>query len=219
MLHGLRPAFSVLARTLWDLNQHGADKVPRHGPVIFAPNHVGWLDGPLLVITSPRPVHALTKQEEFTGALGVFLRKAGQIRLDRFNVDPGAVKACLKVLDCGGAVGVFPEGTRGSGELLSVQRGAAYLALATGAAVVPVTFFGTREPGGRSSSVPARGSRFDVVYGDPVYLEQQPWPRTRDDVLRATNLLAGRLREHLAQAKELTGRSLPGPLPESEEEV
>jgi 1-acyl-sn-glycerol-3-phosphate acyltransferase len=195
------------------------DRVPRTGPVIFAPNHSGWLDGPLLVITSPRPVHALTKQEEFAGPLGLVLRGAGQIRLDRLNVDPAAVKACLKVLDGGGAVGVFPEGTRGSGELESVRRGAAYLALVSGAPVVPVTFFGTREPGGASSSVPGRGARFDAVYGDPVYLDKQPWPRTRDDVLRATTLLAGRLREHLAHAKELTGRSLPGPLPVPEEEA
>jgi len=218
ILHSLRPAFAFVVRSRWDLHEHGADRVPRTGPVIFAPNHAGWLDGPLLVVTSPRPVHTLTKQEEFEGPMGVLLRIAGQIRLDRFNVDPAAVKACLKVLEGGGAVGVFPEGTRGAGELETVRRGAAYLALVSGAPVVPVTFFGTREPGGRSSSVPAKGARFDVVYGDPVYLDKQPWPRTRDDVLRATNLLAGRLREHLAQAKELTGRSLPGPLPDPEEE-
>ena len=142
----------------------------------------------------------------------------GQIELDRFNVDVGAVRVCLKVLHEGGTVGVFPEGTRGDGELKTVRPGAAYLALVTGAPVVPVTFLGTREPGGASSSVPPGGSRFDVVYGDPVYLEQQPWPRTRDDVLRATTVLAGRLREHLAHAKALTGRTLPGPLPDPEEE-
>jgi 1-acyl-sn-glycerol-3-phosphate acyltransferase len=209
---------TAIVRARWDLHLHGAGLVPDGGPVIFAPNHAGWLDGPLLAIVSPRPVHALTKQEMFTGPLGAFLRAAGQIELDRFRVDVAAVRACLRVLQDGGAVGVFPEGTRGDGELTTVRRGAAYLALVTGAPVVPVTFFGTREPGGASSSIPPRGARFDVVYGDPVYLGEQPWPRTRDDVLRATTVLAGRLRGHLAHAKALTGRTLPGPLPDPEEE-
>jgi 1-acyl-sn-glycerol-3-phosphate acyltransferase len=74
MLHGLRPVAAWVVRRRWELHQHGMDRVPRTGPVIFAPNHSGWLDGPLLVITSPRPVHALTKQEEFAGPLGLVLR-------------------------------------------------------------------------------------------------------------------------------------------------
>ena len=61
--------------------------MPATGPVVMAANHVGWLDGPLLAICSPRPVHALTKQEMFAGALGAFLRAVGQIPLDRFHVD------------------------------------------------------------------------------------------------------------------------------------
>lgn len=219
LLRAGRPVAAAVVRARWDLRLHHAERVPKDGPVIFAPNHAGWLDGPLLAVVSPRPVHALTKQEMFTGPLAVLLRRAGQIRLDRFHVDPGAVKTCLRVLESGGAVGVFPEGTRGDGELARVKCGAAYLALVSGAPVVPVSFFGTREPGGRSGSIPGRGARFDVVYGDPVHLGQQPWPRTRDDVLRATHLLAGRLREHLADAKALTGRSLPGPLPDPEEEA
>ncbi len=37
-------------------------RCPPTGPVIFAANHVGVIDGPLLAIFAPRPVHALTKQ-------------------------------------------------------------------------------------------------------------------------------------------------------------
>lgn len=83
--------------------------------MILAPNHVGWIDGPLLVVTGLRRVAALTKIEEFHGPMGLVLRASGQIPLDRFRVDPWAVKTALKVLDTGGVVGIFPEGTRGSG--------------------------------------------------------------------------------------------------------
>ena len=72
--------------------------MPAAGPVIFASNHVGVIDGPLLAIFAPRPVHVLTKMEMFRGSLGWFLWRSGQIPLDRFNPDPRAVKTCLRAL-------------------------------------------------------------------------------------------------------------------------
>ena len=87
-----------------------------------------------------------------------FLLAAGQIRLDRFHADPAGVKTCLRVLRDGLTVGIFPEGSRGSGTLERFHRGAAYFALVTGAPVVPVTLFGTREPGAGSNALPRRGA-------------------------------------------------------------
>ncbi|MFT4010150.1 MAG: lysophospholipid acyltransferase family protein [Nocardioidaceae bacterium] len=213
----LRPAARMFVCSRWDLRVHAADKVPANGPVILAANHVGWLDGPLMVVTSPRRVRTLTKLEEFEGKTGVLLRAAGQIPLDRFHPDPRAVKTALKVLDSGGAVGIFPEGTRGAGDFARLHGGTAYLALVSGAPVVPVAFLGTRLPGGAISSVPPKGSRFDVVYGDPVYWGKHPWPRTRTLVRGTTDELARALRAHVAQAQMLTGRQLPGPVPAEEE--
>ena len=89
--------------------------------------------------------------------------------------------------------GIFPEGTRGDGELRRFHHGAAYLALVTGAPVVPVTMLGTRPPGGGGNALPARGDTVDLVFGQPWRTTQQPWPRTREHVA-ATSVL---LREHL----------------------
>ena len=129
MLHGLRPAASWLVRRRWQVRLHHPERVAPHGGVILASNHVGVIDGPLLAIFSPRPVHALTKREMFDGRLGGFLRGAGQIPLDRFAADPAAIRACLRVVRDGGVAGIFPEGTRGDGELRRFHHGAAYLAL------------------------------------------------------------------------------------------
>lgn len=218
MLRRLRPASAWLLRRRWSVQVHHPERVPATGGVILAANHVGVIDGPLLAIYAPRPVHALTKQEMFSGPLGSFLRGAGQIPLDRFRADPGAIRSCLRVLRDGGAVGVFPEGTRGDGELHRFHHGAAYLALVTGAPVVPVTFLGTREPGGGSSSLPPRGAEVDVVVGTPWHTTQQPWPRTREHVAATSVLLKGHMLSELATALADTRRSLPGPLPAGQSE-
>lgn len=217
-LHRWRPAARRVLARRYDIRLHDTGNVPSTGGAILAGNHIGIIDGPLMVICAPRPVHALTKREMFRGRLGSFLLEAGQIPLDRFATDPAAVKSCLRVLRDGGVVGLFPEGTRGAGELERFHHGAAYLALVTGTPVVPVTFLGTRRPGGHRSSLPRRGDRLDLVFGDPWHTEPLPWPRRREQIRGASALLWEHMRAELDRARSLTGRELPGPLPAGETE-
>jgi 1-acyl-sn-glycerol-3-phosphate acyltransferase len=213
LLHPLRAPARALVRRRIGVRVHGAERVPARGPVIVAANHVGLADGPLLAIFAPRPVHALTKHEMFQGVLGRFLLASGQIPLDRFHTDTAAVRTSLRVLRDGGVLGVFPEGRRGPGDLRRFHRGAAYLALVTGAPVVPAIFFGTREPGGHTDSLPRRGAVVDLVLGAPYHLGQLPWPRTKEQVEHASVLLREHMLVHLDLAHASTGRTLPGPLP------
>lgn len=214
----LRPLARWLIRRRFEVRLHGTHLVPRSGPVILAANHIGVVDGPLLAIFAPRPVHALTKAEMFRGPLGRFLLASGQIPLDRFHTDPRAVKRCLRVLREGHGVGIFPEGRRGSGDLQRFHRGAAYFALVSGAPVVPVVILGSREAGAHTSSLPPRGGAVDLVFGEPVTLEARPWPRTREQVEQASLFLRDHLQRHLEVARASTGRELPGPLPTSDVE-
>lgn len=213
MLHGLRPISGWLVRRRYAVRLHGTDLVPDDGPVLFAANHVGVIDGPLLAIYAPRPVHVFTKLEMFRGALGRFLVFSGQIPLDRFHTDTRAVRQMMRVLRDGAAGGIFPEGARGNGELQRFHRGTAYFALASGAPVVPVVMFGTRDPGGRGGSLPHRGATIDIVFGAPYSVPATDWPRTREQVERTSMLLREHLLVHLDHAKALTGRDLPGDLP------
>lgn len=207
-----RPPAHALLRAWYDLELHGAERVPSTGPVVMAANHVGFLDGPLLAVCSPRPVHALTKQEMFVGPLSPVLHASGQIKLDRFNVDVAAIRTAVQALRAGQAVGVFPEGSRGTGDMASWRAGAAYLALVSGAPVVPVSFLGTRLPGGSSSSIPPRGTRIAMTFGDPVLLERRPWPRTQQEVADAAQTVAAAILQTMRTAEEATGLTLPGPL-------
>lgn len=213
LLRVLRRIARVWLGRRYDVRQYGEEQVERGRAFILASNHIGLLDGPLLAAFCPRPVHALTKKEMFEGHTGRLLRAVGQIPLSRSEVDPSAIKDCLKVLRDGGVVAIYPEGSRGAGEMKRVHAGAAYLAMVTGAPVIPVAVFGTREADGGIDSVPDRGARFDLVYGAPVYLEKQPWPRRQGEVRRVSETVRNRLRRHVVDAMSLTGRELPGPMP------
>lgn len=219
VLHRLRPTAAAIVRRRWDLTIRGAEHVPAQGPVVIAANHIGFMDGPLMAIVAPRPVHVLAKHEMYHGSLGAFLNVSGQIPVERQGADPAAVKIALRVLRDGGTVGVFPEGTRGAGEVARVKPGAAYLAMASGATVVPLVFLGTRLPGGSNNSVPPAGSPFVMSFGPPLEVAHRPWPRRQPE----THALSERIRESLLEtlddATKATGMTLPGPVPGTDEEV
>jgi 1-acyl-sn-glycerol-3-phosphate acyltransferase len=216
LLHGLRPTARAAVHRWWDVDVAGAERFPPQGPVVVVGNHVGFIDGPLMTILGPRAVHALTKKEMFTGPLGALLTGAGQIPLERFHPDPRAIRLSLRVLRDQGVVGVFPEGTRGGGELKHLKHGAAYLAMVTGATVQPVIFLGTRLPGGSNNSLPPRGTRISITYGEPLTFDASPWPRRKPDVAEAAVVIGQALRDTLASAQRRTGIALPGPIPSKE---
>lgn len=216
-LRTLRPVGRAAFRLRFGVRVHGSDKVPTAGPVIFASNHIGVMDGPFLTAFTPRPPHVLTKIEMFHGRAAWLFKLTGQVPLDRFVTDPRAIKVCLRVLRDGGAVGVFPEGHRGAGDLTRFHRGAAYLALVTGAPVVPMSIIGSRPPGGGRNALPPRGEPVDIVFGEPWQVSAVPWPRTREQVEHASLLLREHLRARLDEALALTARELPGPLPAGED--
>ena len=215
---GVLPAGGWILRRWYDVRVHGAGSVPEHGPVLLASNHMGLVDGPVLMLVAPRYVHALVKHEMFDGPLGLVLNAFGQIELERDKIDVRAVRQTVQVLRDGEVAAIYPEGHRGNGDFGQVRFGVAYLALVTGAPVVPVANLGTRLPGQRVGDVPPRGSRIDVVFGEPVRAaaDPVPWPRTRRDVAALAADLQPRLAAHVRDAVALTGRRLPGEAPDPE---
>ncbi|GAA2757865.1 lysophospholipid acyltransferase family protein [Actinopolymorpha rutila] len=213
-----RPVVERLVRATWKVRVHDDHHVPSTGPVILASNHVGILDGPLLCAVARRPVHAIVKKEMFRGAVGRALRGMGQIPVDRRATDPAAVKAALAVLHRGDALAIYPEGARGAGDFTVIKSGVAYLALCTGAPVVPVVCLGTRLSGASIGSVPPARSPVDLVFGPPVTLPRTDWPRRQDVVREQAQWLQKWLVGHLRYACELTGRGLPGPAARPEPE-
>ncbi|WP_449479286.1 lysophospholipid acyltransferase family protein [Streptomyces abikoensis] len=192
---------------LWKPRVLGAWRVPAAGPVILAVNHSHNIDGPMLMGTAPRPVHFLIKKEAFTGPLGPFLEGIGQLKVDRTSADRAAITEALGVLEGGGVLGIFPEGTRGEGDFASLRAGLAYFAVRSGAPIVPVAVLGSAERKGRLvRGLPPLRSRVDVVFGDAFAAGDGSGRRTRKALDEATARIQQRLGAHLADAKRLTGR-------------
>jgi 1-acyl-sn-glycerol-3-phosphate acyltransferase len=107
----------------------------------------------------------------------------------------------LEVLRGGGVVGVFPEGTRGSGEVAAAEHGAAWLARTSGATVLPVVARGTRRPEGSGRRW---RPRVDVVVGEPVPI---PAGGGRAGLAAATETLRTELAGMVRELDELRSKT------------
>ena len=196
-----------ILRGFWRIRALGAWHVPLAGPVILAGNHANFVDGPMLFAFAPRPTQVLVKREMFEGALGPILRGIGHIPVQRGVADRTMITDSLAVLAGGGALGVFPEGTRGQADFSSVHNGLAYLALRSGAPIVPVACLGTGARGSSIGALPSLRSRIDVVYGKPFQaVETTDRRATRKAVQAASDRIVARLTAHLRDAERMTGR-------------
>lgn len=144
-----------------------AGELPPTGAVLLAVNHTALVDGPMLYGLLPRPVAFLVKAEVFRWPLAVLLRHTQQIAVRRGTAERAPLLAALAFLRAGGLVGIFPEGTRGAGDVSQVQHGIAYLAVRSGAPVVPVAVHGTAARRGRAFFRPRRPPVL-VAFGPPV---------------------------------------------------
>jgi 1-acyl-sn-glycerol-3-phosphate acyltransferase len=154
-------------RRAYRLRVVGGSNLPSSGPAVLASNHDSLLDIPCLVVASPRPVWFMAKVELFRGPLASKLFHAcGGFPVRRGGRDLGAVRAALEVVRRGRLLGMYPEGTRAA-HLQAFLPGAAWLALATGAPLIPVGVSGTAEAMPRGSRVPRRTS-VTVRFGEAI---------------------------------------------------
>lgn len=121
------------------LEVHGREHIPPAGtPLILAANHRHGLDPFVLARGLPpqsgRRVQFMAKRELFLPGLGAVLRRGGTFPVDRDSQDVGSVRTALRVLQAGGTLGIFPEGSRSGGQM---HGGVALLALKGRAPVVP----------------------------------------------------------------------------------
>jgi 1-acyl-sn-glycerol-3-phosphate acyltransferase len=197
------PFLRMLARS----TVTGAENIPATGPAILASNHLSVIDSVYLPLLIPRPVTFAAKSEYFTGtrlrdrAVGAYLRSIKQLSTDRTGARAAQemLEAALALLRSGEIFGIYPEGTRSpDGRLYRGRTGVGFLALHSGAPVIPVAMLGTERilpPGQRLP----RPGRIEIRIGEPLdfaeFRGQPAGARQRravtDDVIQAIQKLSG----------------------------
>jgi 1-acyl-sn-glycerol-3-phosphate acyltransferase len=138
----VRCTFSGFVRALYRLEVVDADHIPVSGPAVIASNHESFLDGIILGAAVSRELRFVTKAELWRfRLLAWMLDGLGAIPVERSHFDLSAVAKVLEALNAGEAVAIFPQG--GVRSTSPWRRGAAHVALATGAPLIPVRLVGT----------------------------------------------------------------------------
>jgi len=150
----------------------GIERVDPKTAYVFMPNHLSFLDGPMMLMVIPRPVRAIVKKSVFAiPVLGWAMLHVGFVPVDRKGESGGKKsieKAARLMKERGYSFMIYPEGTRSlDGKLQRFRRGGFFLAIAGGAPIVPVTIRGTFELMPKEQFGAKRGT-VSVVFHPPV---------------------------------------------------
>jgi len=146
----------------------GLEHLPAEGAVIVAANHVSNWDPIMVAMAINRPVHFMGKAELFNHQiLGKLLTALNAFQVKRGSADRHAIRHALKILEEGNVLGIFPEGTRNkTGLEIKAQSGIGFIALRSGATIVPVACIGTER------NLPLGWFRPLLVrIGEPIFLD------------------------------------------------
>ena len=154
----------------------GRDLVPRSGGLLVASNHISFWDPPLIGAILPREVHFLAKDELFSNAVfGAMIRSFNALPIRRGMVDLSGMARAVETLRGGGAVLLFPEGTRmRDGQLHPARPGVGMMAVNAGVPVVPCYISGSNRP----RRWLLRRQRVRVSFGTPLTWQDLAGPQT-----------------------------------------
>lgn len=200
----------ALMRLLFRLETRDPGRVPAAGPALLVSNHSSLLDAPLIGSASRRRLAFLAKAELFRiPVFGALLRRLGARPLRREGSDPAAMRTALRALEEGGALLVFPEGTRGpEGVLRPARAGAGMLAVVSGAPVVPVYVSGSGRAWPKGARLP-RPAKVTVTFGQPLRFEAKRGGDRREQYETASRAMMAAI-ARLKDAPEARGAARSG---------
>ncbi len=166
--------FRCLLRIFFRFETHGVEQVPRTGGCIIVANHASYIDPPALgCAIRVRTLHYMARASLFRfPVFGAWLRRVGVIPLRPEGGDIAALRTGVRVLRAGGALGLFPEGTRSpDGRLHAAKGGVGFLVAHGKVPVVPAYISGTARAWPRGRRLP-RPAKITVTYGPAIAYER-----------------------------------------------
>ncbi|MBK1857851.1 lysophospholipid acyltransferase family protein [Cerasicoccus arenae] len=156
---------------IWnELEVAGTYHVPMTGPFLLACNHASFLDPPAFAAACPRELHFFARKTLWKGFFGTLISNLNAIPIDRDGErDMQAFRHVFSALKEGGALLVFPEGTRTpDGELHAGKKGVGMIACRGEVPVVPARIFGSYEMWNRHHKFPRLTRPLGVSFGPPI---------------------------------------------------
>jgi 1-acyl-sn-glycerol-3-phosphate acyltransferase len=193
-----RTGFRSVAAWLYRVELAGVERIPRDGPAILVANHESLFDPWILALATPRPIRYMAKSELWRHrATGAVMESFGAFPVERGAGDAAAMSRAAQLLHEGHLLGLFPQGTSKHHSPRRYHRGAARLALATGAPLLPVTLDGTH-----GVPRPWRRPRTSVIVHEPI--EVEPGRPTVTAAKALTAQLQQRIEQTLNQRSRAT---------------
>jgi 1-acyl-sn-glycerol-3-phosphate acyltransferase len=210
----LKQFFRMVLKLTVDFEVDGTDHVPRKGSFLLVMNHLGLLDGPMVIATTPRTLEAVVDYQMLdVPVAGNILRWYGIVPVKRDRFDRNVLRQALSLLQSGRPVGISPEaGISTSGALREARNGAAYLALRANVPILPAGITGTETVHGMWDAVTEKVSfrgldqlafwrrnrpkmHIHLKYGLPFDLDWagQTWRQRREAIEAASDEIMARI--------------------------
>jgi 1-acyl-sn-glycerol-3-phosphate acyltransferase len=143
-----RFAIGTTLRAVTGAEVRGREHVPRTGGLIVASNHISFWDPPFIGGFLPRELYYLAKEELFSNPVfGRVIRSYNAIPIRRGMVDLTGIARAVETLRQGGALLLFPEGSRmRDGELHPARPGLGNMAVTADVPIVPCYISGSNRP-------------------------------------------------------------------------
>ncbi|TYP77785.1 lysophospholipid acyltransferase family protein [Paenibacillus methanolicus] len=163
----------------------GLENIPSEGPVVLCSNHISNFDPPTVGIKVPRKVHYMAKAELFDiPVFGPLIRGLGAFPVKRGGVSKDAIRSAIALLENGGVMGIFPEGSRKAPSGMG-KKGAAMIAMRSKATVIPVAIIGSYKP----------FRRMVIRYGQPIDMSAFIQDSSSDVLERVTDEIMANIRD------------------------
>ncbi len=139
----VRMLIQPLVRIMFRIRCVGLENIPKDGPFMLCCNHTSVTDVFLLVALCPRQINFMAKKELFKNPiLRTVISAFGAFPVDRGGRDISAIRRSCAVIKEGKVLGIFPEGKRYiTGPMREVKPGCSFVAIKTGADVLPVSIY------------------------------------------------------------------------------
>lgn len=201
-----RRAMVLLGWILFGFTVHGAEKVPKEGPLIVASNHRLYADPVLVSMAVPRRIQWMAKKELFISPFDKLFFFIGAFPVDRQRGARAALKASLDLLAANWALGIFPEGTRRKGydPEEAPKSGIAMISARSNAPILPVFVDKVPNPLQR-----LKNDKLHVYIGDPIYPHNTKDGEENDRRGRRREVAGAILREIYALGEGRSGGERP----------